>query len=776
MTENGVWKPYNDVALLTPPMVFGFDKAEAHDQERLLAYLSALVATRTAPVHVNVAFNAAFFGFDLAERSYVGGPVDPFAFPVVPPTEVIDALPVGAMVRVDAGAEQVYAEVVYKEGAHPTLGDDGEVDPWLSGAPLGAVGPGRVDDEADPLLSERLVVDIDAFGSAFSLSSQKLDRLRRLGRGFREDGHLVRQARYPTRADADLDDMSFYARYLLTRVEPQIMSSAAPLPMEDVLEGNADSAQWEGAIHGFLRTIRTALEQLDDVRMWRGYAFTRASMCARLNDSGVLGGGDMTDIASQLARSPIPSSPRRFSAERSVSYTAVGPQLRGVKGAERRLAGLDYALAVCHVNSVLSDYTHREVDQETKLLAGDVHLRLDDEWQGGGVWRAERPGSAFVRVDVTEPLGRGWLDTLPGSPEAVVPQEESVLEWLSEPTDVAEDDTMSPVDLKITDSQLSWSQPLRLVHLLEGRLPLPDRIADAMAASRLAGVGLRLLSKHDGYQLDQREAAQNVQAELHGPRREITSIDWPLEFFPGMVLTCSWTKDGTLVRVCSTLLEVPVSVDGQTIEHRYAAWILARDAAPGEPRWGKRDSRSAGVLTLPQRVLRAVRRNGKVHSDGRTVLVRSQLSRSVYGADGAVEVSLDDVVTKLVASHDLREDIASVDANGGLRFPAVAGFSTVPVLVYKPLIVPRGGGPGREPALPHLDSRFVREHPVTGHLRRIGHLGKQPTEKARELYRADCALRGVAEAELPADSTFVSDFRRRPRRALETTNHFTTED
>ena len=77
------------------------------------------------------------------------------------------------------------------------------------------------------------------------------------------------------------------------------------------------------------------------------------------------------------------------------------------------LKGLGYALAVCHANAVVSDYVHGDADEVTGLLPDEVSLRLDDPWQGGGVWRAEHPGSIYARVEVTQPLGLGWRSSLP---------------------------------------------------------------------------------------------------------------------------------------------------------------------------------------------------------------------------------------------------------------------------------------------------------------------------------------------------------------------------
>ena len=123
-----LWRPYVDPPLLTPQMVLGLDDTSPAHRQRLSRYLAALVTTRRAPVHINVAFNAVYFGFDLEARSYVGGPLNElFSLPVVQVEAGGDALPVGALVNITTGARPLFAEVVYKEGAHPLLGGDGSL-------------------------------------------------------------------------------------------------------------------------------------------------------------------------------------------------------------------------------------------------------------------------------------------------------------------------------------------------------------------------------------------------------------------------------------------------------------------------------------------------------------------------------------------------------------------------------------------------------------------------------------------------------------------------
>lgn len=750
------WRPYAEDPLLTPAMALGWEATAPEDRRRLSRYLSALVAARRTPVHVSVAFNAAYFGYDLIAGGYVGGPLDLFAFPQVRFGETTDALPVGAMVNISAGAEPLFAEVVYKEGAHPALSSDGSLPAWLSGAPTGANGPGETADAAPggPVLTERLVVDVDAFGQGLSTTHARLDRLRRRGRWLDADGHLLLEARYASRRDADLDETAFYAQYLLARGREQLLSAAAPLPLSTVLSDEASEDQLMAALTGMLHTITTAFTELPEVRVWRGYAFTRASLAARLRDTGPLGGDDLGSLAAQLRMSAVPRGRGHETPARAVTYTAVGPRLRDIRDAAPQLVGVGYALAVCHANAVLSDFARREADETTGLLPGGVHLRLDDPWQGGGVWRAEHPDSAYAHVEVTEPLGLGWLSA------PVVPDPGADPGSPPEPEPAPDDEDTQ--QLTVTDSQVSWTQPLRLTHLLDGRLPLPDMITPQMRDAGLPGVRLRLMLTHDGYELDPAEAAQAVAANLFD-RPQLTGIQWPLEFFAGIQLVCTWPRGAGVVRATTILLDCPVTIDGLDIEHRYDPRILTRDAAPGQARRG---ATGAGTLTFAQRILRAVRRLGRLDPEGRAVLARTHLLAAVYGTPDASAAELDPVIDQLIDSGELRAHVGSVDASEQPHFPARPGDSKVELVIYEPRPVvgpPRVATPRRGGA-PRLDVRFVRAHAVAGHLRWLGDVGKTASEEQRQAYREDRArFRLLGPAELPDGYTYVRPFSRNRR-------------
>ncbi|WP_329172527.1 hypothetical protein OG754_10915 [Streptomyces decoyicus] len=113
-------------------MAEGYDAVPAVERERLLRYLESVVAARRTPVHAAVAFNAVYFGYDLDGDGYGRSPLRLDDFPVVSLGERVPALPVGAMVCVATGADPLYAEILYKEGAHPDVGTFGDVPAWVS--------------------------------------------------------------------------------------------------------------------------------------------------------------------------------------------------------------------------------------------------------------------------------------------------------------------------------------------------------------------------------------------------------------------------------------------------------------------------------------------------------------------------------------------------------------------------------------------------------------------------------------------------------------------
>jgi hypothetical protein len=724
------WRPYSDDPLLTPAMTLGPEHVPASQMQALRRYLGALLATRDTPVHVNVAFNACYFGYDLT-TGYASAAVDPASFPTVALGQTIDALPVGALINVASGGDPIWAEVVYKEGAHSELGDDGVVPSWLSGAPAGATGPAQTDLHSQPVLHERLVLDLNVFGLAPTVA--QIARLTRRGR-LDELGHLLVGSRYATAELAELDDAGFYRYYLLGPGRDLLFSTAAPAPLPLLLTENAGPEQHQAALDGLFATVTTALHELDTARMWQPYAVSRTGLSTRLRSHDALGADDIVSLASATARSALPDQSRRLGAARQVTYTALGPRLRCVDGSATAMHGTGYANVVLHANLIFADYLRG--DAENGLLFDQVHLRLDDSWQGGGIWRAEAPGSIHALLDPTVPRGFGWADTLapPVPPAAVEPPAPK-----SEPEDGYED------ELDVSDSQISWTVALRAVHIDAGWLTLPQPAAHILISDRRDGTRMRLLLKHDGYQLDVTDATQMATADLHGSPAVLTGVSWPMDYFPGILLTVTWPRNTATLRITSTLLDQPVTIDDELdIEHCYDPRIVTRDAL---------DRTGGTSATLAQRILRAVRRLGLLDSEGVARLARDQLPHEVYGSSTAqTEQALDTAVAQLLERGALTQDFGSRTAEG-ITFPAVAGQPIVPLLCYTPAVV---AGPPRPRRFQSLDARFVSKHVVAGFLRRIDHLGHSASPRARADYREYRVRHGLAgPTELPDGWTFV---------------------
>jgi hypothetical protein len=750
MTAAALWRPYEDEPLFVPQVLLGFDALEPVDADRLTRYLAALVARRGV-VHTIVAFNAIYFGYDLSFGGYVGGPVDFDRFEQVTFGETTAALPIGAMVNVATGSDPLFAEVVYKEGAHPAVRDDGDVPGWVSGAPAGARGPDiPPEPQAAPVLTERHVVDFDAFGPGLVATSAKLDRLRRRGKWLDSDGHLLLEARYASAEDAEAADIEFYTRYLLTRGREQLL--AGPLPL--LLTEDAGEDQLAAAVRVALDTVAAALASIGTLRMWRGYAFPRSALGARLASHGVLGGDDLATLAAAISRTG-PVTRRRFAASNgSVRYTAVGPLLRTISGTAPQLAGLGYPAAVCHANAVIGDYARREADDDGVLSSG-AHLRLDDGWQGGGVWRASDPPGPYARIDPLIALGLGWIESQ--QPPAAEPPQPA-----AEPEPIPVDDVELPDDLdsgaeltSVTDSHLSWTVTLRLTHTITGVAALPDRVAKELETVGLIGAKLRLRLTHEGYGLDPQDADQVVTVTRVGSRTRLTGVEWPLEFFPGIVLTFTWQRGAVVLRARSTLLEAPVTIDSIEYEHRYDPAVLTRDTAPGCARRGDGDG---GPLTLRQRVLRAVRRAGHLDPDGIAVLCRDLLADLVYGRDAgaAGTAALQPVVDAMLADGTLTAAQASVGADG-LEWPAGGPGDRVPVLIWQPRPVVDQRQP-RHRTQPDL-FRYVREYSVAPFLRRLPE-GAQASPEKRAEYKRLLARYGRG-GDLPPGYTLVDGHTRR---------------
>ncbi|MET8540339.1 hypothetical protein ABZW03_06750 [Kitasatospora sp. NPDC004799] len=783
--DERVWRPYDDDPLITREMISGLGACDARARNRLLCYLEALVVRRSAPVHTAVAFNGVYFGYDIAAGGYAGGPLDIGDFPSVALGDEVNALPVGAMINIRTGGDLLPAEIVYKEGEHPDLGPYGETPAWLSGAPYGAQGPGRLaaDLTATPGLRERLVFDTAAFGQDPAPTANRLQRLRRQGRTD-ELGHLVVESRYAM-SDADLGDADYYARYLVTHGRDQLTSALAPAPLPSLMAPGSTEVDLLAAVRGLMDTVRESLASLEAVRVWGEYVFTRDSMARRLSRGGSLGRDDLGRLAESTANRALPRSARRArSGGPKPVYTAIGAVLRSREEWQDQIRGTDYPLAVCHANSVLNDYARRERDDATDLLPSGVRLTLDDRWQGGGVWRAAYEGladdTAAADLSLDDALGRGWVESFPrpvsglssasaSEPDREPRSEDSGGEEPESSTEAAPDpwpddsDLGAPDVLSVNDSQVEWVQPLRLAHLMEDCLPLPQHLAEEFRTSGTSAGPVRFVLQHAGQEVAPAAACQDTRVSESETGVRLTGVVWPWEFFPGIWLSFTWQRGSRVVHARTILLPHPVTVDGDHIAHRYDPKVLTRDAVGGLSRdTGKAEDRSATHLLMT-----AVRRLGLLDRFGRAMLARVDVPPAVEEVMGGTTVTahqMENSLADLLAGGQLSTTHGSRGADGRTYYPPRAGRPLEELVCYTPHRVElRGGRPGVGPAPggPIPSDRPMQEHGVAGFLRRIGHLGHEATDEQRALYHADHRrFRLTGPAELPAGYTYVRPHRR----------------
>ncbi|AXG82300.1 hypothetical protein DVK44_01895 [Streptomyces paludis] len=734
--------PYGQHPLLTAAMCEGHDAVPPVERERLLRYLEAVVAARRTPVHAAVAFNVVYFGYDLDGDGYGRSPLRLDDFPEVTLGERAPALPVGAMVRITTGADPLYAEIVYKEGAHPEAGAFGDVPAWVSGAPAGAEGPGRPGEDTSPRRRELLVPDPHAFGPGLSPSSAQLNRLRAHQRWINEQGHVVIQACYPSREAARCDDLTAYADYLLTSARAQLLSPFVPVSIGELV-GSTEDHRLRAGLLRLLDTVRRVLSSGELLRMWGPYAMPRQALAACWRDKGPLGGDDLRSLAAAVEHAAGPSRRRYGLAAPVTVHTAVGPRLRAFPGAQDLLKGVEYAAAVCRANITLADVVQR--DSEQGLFRNGTRVTLDDAFEGGGVWRSHYPGDTEGTGDPLAPAGRGWASTTPtaNDPEPVdSPLPDGALLGESEL-------------LRSGADEIVCRLPLRLASLIDGCLPLPSLIAEELRTTCGGRPVIRLELDHPGGALDDSEAVQRALAELDDGKGRLTGVVWPHDFFPGMVLELHWPRGGRVMRVVTVRLDRPVRVDDRVIEHCYDPCVLTREDAPGSGRGG---DTSVGLRPGPL-VMRTVRRCGLLTPDGHALLDRSWLPFAVYGRwpPRTHSAELEAAVAQLLSGRLLETAVGSRDANGRPHFPARSGERPIPLIRYRPAVTrvirPWGGtGPTAE--------RMRGVQYVPGHLRRLLP-GCSPSEAQRAAFLEHCRRLGKADGwELPDGYTFVTQHTR----------------
>lgn len=606
-------------------------------QADLADYFVDVAAVRGFPCHLNVLFNALYFGFDPAVGGYEMDGEFPFEDHIgfVTHGETGHAVPVGAFVEVShRGGKTLAGEVVAKEGRHPdtepaadadlgrgladdvgALVDHDTVDGDLAGRPAGSDGRVR----------EVLIIDFGTFvdlGVDDDTVATAVD-----ARGWVDDfGHVVMDATYPD--STGVDDVDHYIDWLVARRgDRQLLGWCF-----DVQPGEAppDGAQLTEALRGAFRTIRRIV--VDDPRLavWGDYvwgadryaAATDVECDGPVDGTGPLDGGDLETIWSDLTYPPDGDDP---------VYRPLAPRLRRCGEAWRDrgydpLATTGWVTATVCVSRWVADRIHREaVAGVLERVDVPVHVRIDDRWQAGGLWRIEHadPPPPWVAVppDVVLGLGSG-----------------------TGPDDVAGTDVdVDEPDLTLLDDDaVRWFAALRPSWLADDLLTLPAALADRFAP----GARLTVVVRHDvtptwrlqGGWTGTRNLEELVRAEVTVDADLRCEVLWPVHLQAGVKLTCD--LQGTTL-VCSTrALQPPEQVGDLRYTHVYDRQV-ARQIAGLPPLERPRDGRSARQ-SLAGQIAGLFAVHTGVDDDGGRLLTWTQLATGVFGppARGDVAVRL----------------------------------------------------------------------------------------------------------------------------------------
>jgi len=222
-------------------------------------------------------------------------------------------------------------------------------------------------------------------------------------------------------------------------------------------------------------------------------------------------------------------------------------------------------------------------------------------------------------------------------------------------------------------------------------------------------------------------------------------LTWPADLRPGVLVTVSWqaAKDEVVVRTIP--LEEPVRVDGVDYFHEYDPRVVTREFDVNKSNRGQ--------------VLHAVRRLGRVFSDGSAVFAESGLAAQCgLGRGARGTFLLRNAVDQLIREGYLTRVPGSVDPAGYPSYPAVDGQKPAEMLFYAPLVEP-----APYPDDPETDDDAEgadrRDHWVNGFVRKLPP-GAQPSEKQLTLHERAVESEQVEASPLAPGYTFVKKHHR----------------
>lgn len=667
-------------------------------------FLGDMIRQRGCPLHLANLWNALYFNYDLSYKGFRADHLEQKRIPTRQAKVRAYSLPVGGFVRVHTkmACGALLAEVIYKEGAHANLDEDGGwIDAVLSGAPA------SVREEFAgifvSIVRERFVLDLDAFGAEGNcITAKQYERLCERARWLDSHGHLLMEAMYG-RDEAELEDLDYYADYLMKEHRDGLLAFCFNEELPD--------AELREALLRSFDAVRELALDTRELRSWRDkYFFLKSEYLARLSDGDrVLGAGDLQTIFRSLTRVPV--------GERRC-YSPIGPRIINLLETdgltleeEASVRGCAYVTAICHANSHVADSL--TTAQRSGVLENGVHVRLDDDWQGGGIWRAERVGNperySLKAVPPVIPLGLGYAES-------------------AETPEVAE--TFEPDEQPIVSSQRGFRIALTLRDRALGRLRLSRE-----AVKLLADGAIDIAIRHE--EIRDRYGVEREGASLYGVR-------FPLALHPGIVLHCNVEAGGSVVRIrTERVAPPPVASNGTSFDFETNLAVYERELGLTElPAAQKR-----GAPSLTELINRAFRSRGRSREDGGHTLTLGELTTVILGPNWTPGDTRP--IAEAVAAMRLERD--------GIQY------------VWRPRVTSRTRSSDRSLLAAYGETeaggrlaRSVRRHWVPMHLRHYTEgSGWRPSAEKRATYtqaRRRFRMEGVLPEELPKDSTWVEPF------------------
>jgi len=590
----------------TSELLLGAARLAPTERASFQAFFRAVVAQRGFPLHTASLWNALYFGWNLDLRSYLGRGVQHAL------AESGPAIPVGSFVEVKAGSRILWAEVVYKEGRDPRVDQYGVAEAAVSGARLGR---SRATEQV--CACEGLVLDFDVFGAGINdISESVFDRAARKG-WLTGERHLEVEACY-RRGEAGLDDLTLFARHVLAQYPDTLFDEF----LRDYGAGVSRDERWELLLSS-LEAVADLASSTPGLRTFGDYHLDEHAYRARLaSTDGLFDGMTVRGLARTIAD---PGHRNR------TAYTAVGPlireHLRGSDGLDPEeaslLAGTGYTRLVLETNLAVADRIGNAG------FVDNVHVRLDDEDEHGGIWRATRcpdgpPPEA--RWHPLVPLGLGFATAT-----GVAPVESPMAQAAAE----------EPI---VERSDKGWTVTLRAIDLHYRDLPIPE---DALPLIGGGGASV-LVEINDGL-----EASRRHSYPLDRERRFARNLHYPLSLFPGVIVRCSLGFGGAVINVRATPLPVPVEIEGRELRLEFNERVFRSEVGLTalEPGGGRSDHAPSPT----DQIANVFRRRGRPTEDGGRFLTSQEVCVAILGPDFAPEASLPIVLALQAGDYEWRD-------------------------------------------------------------------------------------------------------------------------